>query len=201
LQAVLKWHRASRERVGEFGLLLQFIDFSGMSVSNLEHVRLLAQSFGDGGAYLERQADDGLAVHARYHSEPWWSRTRWCLPYWLPGTGSCEQTFVQGRMVAGEELTGGTMDPLSACLNFCWCQDALYISDTGNRRVMRWKPGDTSGSVVAGAGAQVNGINELSDRFSLAVGPDGEIYVSDYEHDRILHVQSGGQGLPRQLGA
>jgi streptogramin lyase len=61
----------------------------------------------------------------------------------------------------------------------------IYVSDTGNQRIMKWAPGATSGIRVAGASANTSGPNSLSNPQGIWVDAAGNIFIADSENHRI----------------
>ena len=61
----------------------------------------------------------------------------------------------------------------------------MYILDSSNCRVLKWKLGDPLGYVVAagrGCGSQ---FYQISTSYSMFVDPSGNIYVSDNTNHRV----------------
>ncbi|CAF3177150.1 unnamed protein product [Rotaria sp. Silwood2] len=100
---------------------------------------------------------------------------------WMIGTNTT--TIVAGGNGSGTALNqlslawgGLTLDSLSN----------VYISDSGNARVMKWAPGSLSGQVVAGGNGIGNGSNQLSSSIgSIAVDSKFTVFVADTGNYRI----------------
>ena len=75
----------------------------------------------------------------------------------------------------------------------------LYISDTGNDRVVKYESRATVGAFVVGAifdgGGLGNGpgsaLNQLEGPTSLAVDSSGAVFVSDSQNHRVLKFPAG----------
>ena len=63
----------------------------------------------------------------------------------------------------------------------------LYIADASNSRVQKWSPGATSGVTVAGASSGVSGsdASHLNTPYSVYVDGSNNVYVADYNNNRI----------------
>ena len=64
-------------------------------------------------------------------------------------------------------------------------EQALYVSDENNHRVMKWNKGAKEGIVVAGGRGQGNALTQLSHLEGLFVDISGTIYVADSWNDRV----------------
>jgi hypothetical protein len=69
--------------------------------------------------------------------------------------------------------------------------DALFIVDNGNGRVVRWEKGALSGQVVAGG----SGIGNRSDQLALprfvTVDKEGTLYITEYTNKRVNKWKKG----------
>jgi len=94
---------------------------------------------------------------------------------------------VSGTTVAGVTGVDGTdFDHLSFPNKVLVDEDEnMFILDSGNDRVLRWKIGETSGEVIAGG--QGSGIdeNQLFLPQSIRFGINGSLYVADTYNNRI----------------
>ncbi|CAF3762312.1 unnamed protein product, partial [Rotaria sp. Silwood1] len=63
----------------------------------------------------------------------------------------------------------------------------VYVTDTCNHRIMKWRQGETSGQVVAGGNKRGRGIHQLSDPFDVIVdnGTDSLI-ICDGSNQRVV---------------
>ena len=64
--------------------------------------------------------------------------------------------------------------------------DALYVADYANHRVMKWFPNATSGTVVAGGHGAGSQYTQLSNPQAIFVDSFGTVYVADYGNHRIM---------------
>ncbi|CAF4267236.1 unnamed protein product, partial [Adineta steineri] len=65
---------------------------------------------------------------------------------------------------------------------------ALYVTDTGNHRIMKFPSGSTSatyGTVVAGGNGAGSGANQLNNPRSILVDSQGTLYISDGDNNRV----------------
>jgi sugar lactone lactonase YvrE len=79
----------------------------------------------------------------------------------------------------------------------------LYVSDCEKNEVRRWKPGDTSGTLVAGGNGNQNHLNQLNSPGYMFVDEDQSVYIADSNNHRVMKwmkgakegiVVAGGQG-------
>jgi len=72
----------------------------------------------------------------------------------------------------------------------------LYVSDTGQNYIKRWRVGDISGTVVAGGNGKGNRLNQLNDPYYIFVDKDHSIYVSDNKNHRVMKwVEGATEGI------
>ncbi len=74
----------------------------------------------------------------------------------------------------------------------------LYVADSNNNRVLLYRAGSTTSTVVFGqsgffSATSGSGLNEMSDPTGLALGPNGNLYVADGGNDRVLVFASPSQ--------
>jgi sugar lactone lactonase YvrE len=105
---------------------------------------------------------------------------------WAPGATT-------GMLVAGSNgIPGSTAsmlnNPIDVVLDN---QGAMYISDNGNNRVVKWLPGATSGIVVAGNGTAGNTLSQLNSPYGISVDVYGRLFVADRNNHRILKYNPG----------
>jgi serine/threonine-protein kinase len=68
----------------------------------------------------------------------------------------------------------------------------IYVADTGNNRIQKFTPqGGFSESRHLG-GSPIHGLNHPS---SIAVDWQGDLYVSDYDHSRVIKLSAAGEPL------
>ncbi|CAF1385372.1 unnamed protein product [Adineta steineri] len=63
---------------------------------------------------------------------------------------------------------------------------SVYVSDTFNHRVMKWRKDAKEGIVVAGGNDQGRNLNQLSEPQGVIVDDLGQIYVADYGNHRVM---------------
>ncbi len=97
-------------------------------------------------------------------------------------------------MLVGVTVAGygnGTAGNTSNALQNPWglaldVNNSLYVADYGNSRVMKLKPGNLTGSMVAGTGVYGSGANQLTHPAELAVDAHSNIYVTDDYNYRVM---------------
>jgi hypothetical protein len=62
----------------------------------------------------------------------------------------------------------------------------IYVADTGNHRIIRFKWNEQTGEVVAGGNGNGSELNQLHFPSNVEVDNDGNIYVADYFNKRIV---------------
>lgn len=70
---------------------------------------------------------------------------------------------------------------------------AIYVADSGAKRVVRWAPGASSGQEVAGGQYQIDFLDDvrLQRPTDVALAADGTLYVLDSFHRRIVRYEPG----------
>jgi hypothetical protein len=66
--------------------------------------------------------------------------------------------------------------------------NALYVTDDGNNRVLKFPPGSTNatfGTLVAGNGVSGSGSNQLSNPQNVVVDSKGNVYVTDQGKGKV----------------
>jgi sugar lactone lactonase YvrE len=100
----------------------------------------------------------------------------------------------QGTVVAGgnEIGSGNRLDQLSDPeYVFVDRNHSVYVSDTGNLRVMKWFEGEKQGITVAGGQGNGNGLTQLSNPGGVVVDQSGSVYVVELWNDRITRWARG----------
>lgn len=69
--------------------------------------------------------------------------------------------------------------------------DILYIADTGNNRILKWLPGDSSGILVAGGQGPGSNATQLEKPSKVCVDQNENIYVADLRNHRIQYFNRG----------
>ena len=181
LEALFTWLNSSKDRGSCMGPMLPMVDFASFSQKNLEQVRLFAQSLGENGFALQMEVDAVINDRKRVRCDSSSIRPkRRCLSHWSAEMGAYEgkeEIYLQGSL----EWPCG----------FCAHGDLIYIADAD--QVLRWKAANGELQVVAGRGAQVNGVNDLGKLLeNVAVSPDGELLVVDVEkRERVISFKDG----------
>ena len=87
-------------------------------------------------------------------------------------------------------------------------EGALYVTDTENHEVRRYRRGETSGIVVAGGNGEGAGLHQLNQPAYVCVDGNLAVYVSDGDNHRVMKwvkgakegiVVAGGQGQGKEL--
>lgn len=68
---------------------------------------------------------------------------------------------------------------------------AIYVADRSRNRVLRWNPDTGQAEVLAGQGSGGDRSQLLREPYGLAMGPSGELLVSDKMNDRICRLRNG----------
>jgi sugar lactone lactonase YvrE len=120
---------------------------------------------------------------------------------WAPGATT-------GAMVAGFDGASGIgVNALSSPRGITVdASGNIYVVDQGNNRVMKWAPGATQGTLVAGSldGSSGSGLNQLDAPTGIFVDKSGNIYIADYYNNRVVKwapnatagVLVAGNGVP-----
>ncbi|CAF4409783.1 unnamed protein product, partial [Adineta steineri] len=91
---------------------------------------------------------------------------------------------VQGEvLVSNIACKGLTMDS----------EGSLYVADTKNHEVRRWRLGDSQGKRVAGGNRHGKGTDQLDTPSHLFVDRNGSIYVSDRDNHRVMKWAKGAK--------
>lgn len=98
-----------------------------------------------------------------------------------------------GVLYAGDTVQGSALNQLSSPNGiFINANDALYINDGGNYRVLKYLPGAGSGIVAAGTSVMGSALNQINinARFSY-VDSNENIYISDTANHRVVRWANG----------
>lgn len=72
--------------------------------------------------------------------------------------------------------------------------ETIFVSDTDNHRIVRWREGDTEGEVVAGGNGKGSKPNQLNFPYGIVAGLGGaSIFVVDSENARVVVWFVGGK--------
>eukprot|EP00438_Fugacium_kawagutii_P032842 Skav224534 [mRNA] locus=scaffold388:669666:671171:+ [translate_table: standard] len=180
VKGLFKWFNKSKDRCLYGGALLHHIDFQALAASNL--IRLQHLCAGPIGLDLQREVGDALDFHKKRSSANTpeaFRPKRPCLRHWSPDLGASSQAPQKVLPCAW-----------SMCCHegsiYCATYDGSYLSS-----ILRWKPGDAESQTVAGTGARVNGVDDLGLTCRVSVSPDGNIFVADRHHGRLLSFENG----------
>ncbi|CAF1105354.1 unnamed protein product [Adineta ricciae] len=78
---------------------------------------------------------------------------------------------------------------------FIGLDKSIYVSDSWNNRVVKWKKGAKEGIVVAGGNGKGKNLNQLDCPAGIAVDSFGTVYVADHWNHRVMRWQkSTSQG-------
>ena len=229
VEALFRWSKSSQDKKRDMVLLLGHVDFPSLSTSNLDLLRHAAQSLGSLGLDLECDIKEAMAVHKKRSASDVASThrpKRRCLARWSGGLGADKESNLDGSRVT-PHLNG-------LGWRLVWHRGAFLLVDhlpgetvpfNSQFRIVACKPGDGSFRTVAGQGAPVNGVNQLTLArvqhagaptrtalflsFGHAVSPAGEvslIVADDRTGTQLLSFQDGvgkvlvgGMELPMRL--
>jgi sugar lactone lactonase YvrE len=99
-----------------------------------------------------------------------------------------------GTIVAGTGVAGAGFDQLYQPWGIYVDEsdnDALYVADFLNNRVMKWLPGATNGTIVAGGNGAGALYTQLYYPTYVFVDSFGTIYVSEYTNQRVTKWLKG----------
>ncbi|CAF1407535.1 unnamed protein product [Adineta steineri] len=100
--------------------------------------------------------------------------------------------YDEGIVVAGGNDEGDGLNQFNHP-NFIFVDEdqSVYVSDTGNHRVMKWRKGAKEGTVVAGGNGEGGNFNQLSYPRGVIVDHLDQIYVADFGNDRVMRWCEG----------
>lgn len=108
-------------------------------------------------------------------------------PHWWADFG-CS---LQGGVVIAErsgQFGEGELEPWAVHIH----DQSLYIIDGREPCcVLQWPLGAPSGRVVVGTGSTLNGVNDFSDIIDIAIDANGDLFVLDGQHGRIVRIRDG----------
>ncbi|CAF1159983.1 unnamed protein product [Adineta ricciae] len=105
---------------------------------------------------------------------------------YLPGAAT-------GVLVAGGS-SGSGLNELSAMgtrFNYADSNQATYIADAGNHRIIRWLNGASSGVIVAGNGTPGSTLNQVRNPYGVWVDSSSNVYASEYFNHRVTKWSPG----------
>lgn len=100
---------------------------------------------------------------------------------------------VTGVLYAGTGTSGSALNQLYGPAGlFLDSNDTLYVSDSGNCRVVSYLRNASIGSIVAGSGLNGTGLNRFAAAMRyLYVDTNGSIYIADTNNHRVIRWTSG----------
>jgi sugar lactone lactonase YvrE len=105
-----------------------------------------------------------------------------------PGDGICTTaTWAQnGTIVAGGNDSGSELNQLALPSGiFVDDNQAVYVADFGNNRIVKWDRGASTGQLVAGGNGLGHNDNQLYDPDDVVVDRNGTMYISDFMNRRV----------------
>ena len=96
--------------------------------------------------------------------------------------------FSTEKAVAGAYGKGSNLNQLNNPRNIILDEQdqAIYISDSDNHRILKWIKGAKQGIVVAGGNGKGNGLHQLAHPRGIALHPNGDLYIADTSNNRIV---------------
>ncbi|CAF1209642.1 unnamed protein product [Adineta steineri] len=96
---------------------------------------------------------------------------------------------LEGITVAGNEdsIPGQDLNELHRPKAIFVHGETMFIADSYNHRIVKWKIGDSRGSVIVGSNStgSGNGLNQLNNPTSLKLDSSGNLYVVDSDNSRV----------------
>ena len=106
--------------------------------------------------------------------------------YLAAGSGSCDTSALEGPFILEEVCAPGSVAVDAS--------GRLYVTDRWRHLVMRWEPGASSGTVVAGGNGRGSGSSQFDTPGPIAVAsgplPGAYIYVAD-QNGRVMRWMTG----------
>ena len=184
LKGIFNWLKISKDREALLGMLLHFVDFKSISVENLHRLGRLPVP-GLNGDHLHRKVKDALQAQCRKRSQSQQSfrPKRRCLQHWSPDLGASTELSLQQVLPR-------------CCLKLCWHEGAIYALGVDNQ-IFCWKPGEPATHVqeLLGEGTRVTGIDDLGTNCDFSISPTGEIFVADFDNERLVSFHNGSGRL------
>ncbi|CAF1124528.1 unnamed protein product [Adineta steineri] len=98
----------------------------------------------------------------------------------------------EGIVVAGGNGEGDQLNQLSyPRFIFVDKDQSVYVSESNNNRVMKWRKDAKEGIVVAGGNDQGRNFNQLFFPEGIIVDDSGQIYVADQRNNRVMRWYEG----------
>ncbi|CAF4263811.1 unnamed protein product, partial [Adineta steineri] len=105
-----------------------------------------------------------------------------------PGDGICANATWSrnGTTVAGGTDQGSELNQLLYPYGlFIDKNQAIYVADTENHRIVKWDRGASSGQLVAGGNDEGEDANQFHKPTDVVVDKDGTMYISDTGNSRL----------------
>ncbi|CAF1643113.1 unnamed protein product, partial [Adineta ricciae] len=101
-----------------------------------------------------------------------------------------------GVTVAGGHRSGSAFNQLNTPIGILIDDDqTIFVADTSNHRIVKWKANVSSGSLVAGGNGKGDRLDQLNSPQYIAMDKDKTIYIGDWGNQRlqrwIQNTQSG----------
>ncbi|CAF0779204.1 unnamed protein product [Adineta ricciae] len=107
----------------------------------------------------------------------------------------------KGITVAGGTNSGSGLNQLTIPVDmFVNSEDAIYIADSFNHRIVKWNPGASEGIVVVGGGTAGNRTHELNYVTGLFVDSEESIYVADNHNHRVQKFKKDSKHATTLIG-
>ncbi|CAF1269226.1 unnamed protein product [Adineta steineri] len=98
----------------------------------------------------------------------------------------------EGIVVAGGNGEGNKLSQLNhPTFIFVDEDQSVYVSDSSNHRVMKWRKDAKEGIIVAGGNGQGRNLNQLSYPTGVIADHFGQIYVADNGNNRVMRWYEG----------
>jgi hypothetical protein len=98
-----------------------------------------------------------------------------------------------GTVVAGTGVSGNALNQFAGGMRFNYVDtsDNIYITDSGNSRVVRWASGGSTGVIVAGTGTAGTALNQLNAPYGVWVDSSSNLFVTEFTNNRATKWASG----------
>lgn len=98
-----------------------------------------------------------------------------------------------GILVAGGSIGNGLHQLSSAGTRFNYADSnqAIYIADAANHRIVRWLNGASSGVIVAGNGTSGSTLNQVRTPYGVWVDSSSNVYATEYSNHRVTKWSPG----------
>ena len=89
-------------------------------------------------------------------------------------------------MIAGTGTAGSSYSQLNnPSAIYIDANRVMYILDTSNYRVLRWRIGEPLGYVVAGGHSAGSSLTQITTSYAMFVDSQYNIYISEYGNHRV----------------